>query len=695
MTFLEGAFLAGLAAAAIPIILHLLNRRKAKVVIFPSLRFLREVESRTARRSRLVERCVLILRVLTLAFLALALARPVFQSGPRGRASRVYVIDNSMSMGARAAGTTALDRSLLLARSLVERMDPGDRGAVLAVHGDPDGAPALTESRRDLEKDLDAVHLTYRASPLLGAVERALKLLEKETDPVREVCLFSDVQASAFDGAGSVSIPEGMRVLILRPERPAEPNVTVSRTDVIGDGRGKRWVRASLSCSDPTESLARVRFSVGGKPVAERAARVPGGGEAPVSFAVPELPEGLHRAEIRTSEDALLEDNSVELCLAAPEAVNVLVLRAKPDGAFYVLRALASGGARDGRLKVRVADAAGLLTEDLSPVDVIVVAEPVRLEAKAAEAVRKFVIEGGGLLLAAGAAELSYVDALASRDVSPVELGEIAKAEREPFRLQSWNARHPILEPLLSATPPLQPDVPVFTAYAKVVPRAGAEVLARFSTGDPALILREAGRGRALFFASTLSGEWNNLPLRFLFAPLIVSSVRYLARGSEMTEELPVGTHLVVRRPVESGLGEVTMETVKGTRTAQASGAVAPGRPASPEAGRFLGVDLGTLDEPGIHILTEKLRDRIERRVLSVRPLPAESDLRTISEERLRAILPGVAVMSFGTTREGVARALSAAMGLELRNALLFAALLFLLLEPFAANRTAFRHTQT
>jgi hypothetical protein len=137
------------------------------------------------------------------------------------------------------------------------------------------------------------------------------------------------------------------------------------------------------------------------------------------------------------------------------------------------------------------------------------------------------------------------------------------------------------------------------------------------------------------------------------------------------------------------------METATGTRTAQASGAVAPGRPASSEAGRFLGVDLGILDEPGIHVLTEKFRDRIERRVLSVRPLPAESDLRTAGDERLKGVLPGVVVMSFGSTREGVTRALSATVGSELRNALLFAALLFLLLEPFAANRTAFRHTQT
>ena len=92
VTFLEGAFLSGLLGVAIPIVVHLLHRKRRRRVTFPSLRFLREVQVRTARRSRIQEWLLLVLRVATIAVLALALARPVLRSsalGP-GRVTREF-----------------------------------------------------------------------------------------------------------------------------------------------------------------------------------------------------------------------------------------------------------------------------------------------------------------------------------------------------------------------------------------------------------------------------------------------------------------------------------------------------------------------------------------------------------------------------------------------------------------------------
>ncbi len=161
LAFLQAAFLAGLAAVAIPIVIHLMHRRKSRPVPFPTLRFLKELDVRTARRSRLRERLILAIRAAALAALALALARPVLrESGAlgRGRSSVVIVIDNSLSMDARVGGASALERSRLAALELVQGMDAADRGAVLALHapaalaaGGSPGAPALTENHRSLE----------------------------------------------------------------------------------------------------------------------------------------------------------------------------------------------------------------------------------------------------------------------------------------------------------------------------------------------------------------------------------------------------------------------------------------------------------------------------------------------------------------------------------------------------------------
>ena len=76
MTFLNPLVLLGLAAAAIPIVVHLFNFRRPKTVDFSSLRFLREVERQSMRRVRIRQWLLLALRTLAILFLVLAFAQP-------------------------------------------------------------------------------------------------------------------------------------------------------------------------------------------------------------------------------------------------------------------------------------------------------------------------------------------------------------------------------------------------------------------------------------------------------------------------------------------------------------------------------------------------------------------------------------------------------------------------------------------
>ena len=79
MTFLNPFMLFGLAAAAIPILLHLLNLRKLKTVEFSSLRFLRELQRTRMRRIRLRQWILLALRTLLILCLVLAFSRPALK----------------------------------------------------------------------------------------------------------------------------------------------------------------------------------------------------------------------------------------------------------------------------------------------------------------------------------------------------------------------------------------------------------------------------------------------------------------------------------------------------------------------------------------------------------------------------------------------------------------------------------------
>src|SRR3954465_430912 len=105
MGFLAPLMLIGVTALAVPIAIHLIGRRRARVVKFAALDFLLATKRRTARRFRLRERMLLLVRAIAGAAVAIALAKPYTscaRKGPavtRGPQAAVLVIDDSFAAG--------------------------------------------------------------------------------------------------------------------------------------------------------------------------------------------------------------------------------------------------------------------------------------------------------------------------------------------------------------------------------------------------------------------------------------------------------------------------------------------------------------------------------------------------------------------------------------------------------------------
>ncbi len=705
LEFLQTAFLAGLAAVAIPVVIHLMHRRKSRTIPFPAIRFLKEMDVRTARRSRIRERWILLLRMAALALLALALARPVLrESGAlgRGRASWVLVIDNSMSMDARLEGASALERARLSGLEIIQKMKPADRGAILALHAPQETAPALTENRRDLEAQLQAVRPTYLSTPLAEAIKRAYGLFENDTNPVREILVFTDLQASAFPEGTTVPPPPGRtQVILLLPKRPPAPNLAVREVEVLS-GSGRRIpLQVQIQNFGGTEANPSLTVLIDEKKVDERSLRIGPGAASTLLLGPFELAPGFHPGRVQLGEDPLLPDNSHVFSLEVPETLNVAIARdpgtyaSHKDPVFYLAQALRPAVSQ-GAIQPKILTTESLGTENLSLFDVVLLAEPARIGTQVESALRNFLQKGGGLFLVTGPTQSpdefrplsrndeSMAEASPQGDepILPAALEEIVSAGREPFQLKEWAVTHPLLEPLLSATPPLQLGVPRFLSYWKVIPAPGAEVIARFNTGDPALVERGVGRGRTLLFASTVRPLWNNLPLKFSFVPLVHSAVRYLAQVGQGSLRHPLGTPLVLRYPALAIPDEVILQPPEGDPLTR--------RPV-PDAGGQAAIEFGVLETPGLYTVNENHGDRRERQAFSVNPDLVESILEPLSRAQVAEVLPGTRVMEFSTTSEAIRGVLQLSIGSELKNLLLFILLALLFLEPVLANAVAFR----
>src|SRR5687767_7579681 len=204
MSFLYPLFLAGAAAIAIPIVLHLLRRDVAPEVPFTAVRLLRRTPLEQTRRRRLRDLLLLAARVAALILLAAAFARPYFADAAADLPLHVIAVDRSFSMGVPGR----FDRALEIAR---EAIDGAGRGTRIAVVAFDDRADVLAApgSAGQARASLAALRPGFGATRYAPMLMRAAELAE--LGPAR-VIVVSDMQRAGWEDEEPVSLPANLEI---------------------------------------------------------------------------------------------------------------------------------------------------------------------------------------------------------------------------------------------------------------------------------------------------------------------------------------------------------------------------------------------------------------------------------------------------------------------------------------------------
>jgi hypothetical protein len=294
--FLHPLALVGLAAAAIPALLHLFQRRQPPEVDFPALRYLSEAERKSARRMRLRHLLLLLLRTALIVTVILAAARPLVPSHSSGAthppSALVIVLDNSLSSGAVLGGQVTLDRLKAAARAVLRRASPDDRLWLVLADGIVRGG-----ARDELLAAVDSAPADPRRLNLVSAVTRAARVAAAAPAPLQEVHVISDLQRTAL-ASGGVTVPAGVRIVALAP-RPAPQNRGLTAARVAGGSVTVTVV------GTPGASPAPVTLRVRGRDVA-RGLAAPG---AAVTLPLADPGPGWWVGEITLDPDELRSDD--------------------------------------------------------------------------------------------------------------------------------------------------------------------------------------------------------------------------------------------------------------------------------------------------------------------------------------------------------------------------------------------------
>ena len=205
MTFLNSAILFGLAAAAIPIVIHFLTRQKAKTILFSSLRFLKLLENQQIKRLKVKQILLLIIRTLIVLLLVLAFARPTMKGrlfsgiGASAKTSAVLILDNSLSMGIRSNGQLLYDRAKKAAQDLKDVFSFGDE--IFGIYSTK-GTPVIYEGARynfeTVSKIIQKSKLSQNSTDLTAALLEAKNILNKCENINKEIYLITDLQETGI-----------------------------------------------------------------------------------------------------------------------------------------------------------------------------------------------------------------------------------------------------------------------------------------------------------------------------------------------------------------------------------------------------------------------------------------------------------------------------------------------------------------
>lgn len=308
MSFAAPWVLAGLVAAAVPILLHLVARREPPTVIFPAVRYLEDVTRRHQRRLNLQHVLLLLVRTALIIVLVLVAAGPSRAGGgPGGHApaALVLVVDNSLSSGAIRGGTPTLDRLRTAAQAVLGRAEGSDELWLITADGSPRrGTPAALSAMVD-----SLASLAHRLD-LGAALSTAADLLASASHP-GEIIVLTDLQVSALSAA-EVSTP----VVIGVPEGPVPINLGIASIETGPQPWGVGG-RLSVAAAGRAERPSPLTVFLDGRAV--RQLLLEPGGTVTTTVAPPGA--GWHAVEARLDPDELrLDDEAVAAVQVAPPA---------------------------------------------------------------------------------------------------------------------------------------------------------------------------------------------------------------------------------------------------------------------------------------------------------------------------------------------------------------------------------------
>lgn len=649
VTFLNPLILFALAAAAVPLVLHMLSRRRARRVEFSSLRFLRELERSSMTRLRLREILLLILRTALIILIVLAFARPASQGyvspflasvsggATYAPASIVIAIDNSPSMLRHDENGELLKQAKDLARRITALATERDEiSLVTLTNNSQSDLPRASHSPALVREAITKLSASPRSSHAGDAIRLAASILTASHNANKELYVITDGTRRTFDSSETLRgmFPTETKFFPITLSRAHNVNVGIDTAIVatqILEQSGTVDVEAVLhNYSDERLASRTVSLLLNGRPAAQRAVDLDAHASARVTLSARIEERGWIEGKVEIEPDDALYDNTRSVALFVPEKTNVLLVAASRDESVFLETALAQNVVEGKeQFSLRRIAPQELGSVDPSEYDAVILIDA---PPPAAEAHRliTYVQSGGGLVLFGGdrlAVEKNFLAACG------ITAHGVVSDDGGTLRATSLDRSHPLFRGVFA-----QPDGELDLPHVRRVVTTTLTPIISLSSGAPLVGESHLGSGKIIFMGVIPIPAWSDLPLSSIFLPLAVRSLHYVSEANERTsfsadEDISLGLSPRIRADAELVLeGQDSGRTVLHARATSSGDRVAEISDAPLDFSRVVdsktGIVVGAIATSSDH---------------------NESDPTTLSEDALRSY-----VRSFGIANDHI-----------------------------------------
>ncbi len=578
--------LMGLLAAGVPVLIHLLHKRKFIETEWAAMKFLLAATKKYSRRVRFEQLLILLVRCLILLLLAVAFSRPYWSVKgaffeTAAPVHRILVIDTSFSMRWQNDGREKFASAKELAETLVSDSNTGDAFQLIQISS---VSPQTLISRPSRQQayvldEISRLQPTEEYGDVTQALQSALEFLNQAQELAqKEVIVISDFQAKSWaplegeaGDARVLSLLEAISkkaTLVLKDVGQAdEPNLAIvdfSSPSVFATLNQPVRLGVTLHNFSPLNREAvNLQLYVDGQLVNQKQVSLPANTDTQAEFTHQFTRVGDHRLEVRIGDDQLPLDNRRWKVMPVKKEINVLLVNGRQSGeamgrATDFLELALSPSLREqpwqGAIKPQVISEGELANTELELYDAVVISDVALFTDHERDLLKGYVKRGGGLIVSLGAQvdannynQTLFQTGSGLMNVKLLNRQGDAKQKSKIFEFDPLQYQHPVIE-IFKGNPDAGLETTQIYEYVQteVPANSNTRLVLNYDTGDPAVIESTLGRGKILLITTSLDRRWGSWAVWPSFPPMMNEFVLDVATGKWSRRESLVGQPLEI-----------------------------------------------------------------------------------------------------------------------------------------------------